>query len=645
MSAFAGVVFFDAQPVDSRTQDKVANAVPGRQGSTIRVQCDSHAVFAQRIPLRAAQSPASLPSLRFGKTLFAASARIDNRNEVAAALELERQAHEASDADLVRYAIERAGDAGLARLVGAFAFAYWDCDARKLLLGRDCLGYVPLFFHVGRGFAAFASTYNSLFALPDVPREIDEVMVGHFLALNLRDRRRTFYRNIERVPSRTVVAINPAGCAHRHYWTPNLHAAPAYRTEDDYIARGRELLDQAVATAMEEADAALLLSGGLDSSAIAATAARLGRSERLECYTIVAPADSKVDFGPLTYSDDRDKVEALARMYPGLRINFSPPAVDHPLDADPTRYFLINGGPARNASIVGEYTALIDWASSKHRVLLDGYHGNRGLSWDGQDAIFDLFRTGHWIDLARELRATARRDGRGLARTFYTQVVSRALPLRLRRIVYRLKGRDPDSVERFSALNPAFIAEHDFAAKFRTDDFDPWFGGPARKRGAALRAFRMFDHNQFARDGIGIEAEVTGIARRSPLGDRRLLEFLLTVPEPMFQRNGVTRSFARRVLADRLPREILDEPRIGVAEPAWFRALEPQRDNIGRDLERIEASPRASRMLDIPRLKRLMAEWPKDEQEAQSRAREYQHLLARGVHIGRFIRWVEGGNA
>jgi hypothetical protein len=40
-----------------------------------------------------------------------------------------------------------------------------------------------------------------------------------------------------------------------------------------------------------------------------------------------------------------------------------------------------------------------------------------------------------------------------------------------------------------------------------------------------------------------------------------------------------------------------------------------------------------------------MIEWPKDEQEAQPRAREYQRLLARGIHVGRFIRWVEGGNA
>jgi asparagine synthase (glutamine-hydrolysing) len=164
-------------------------------------------------------------------------------------------------------------------------------------------------------------------------------------------------------------------------------------------------------------------------------------------------------------------------------------------------------------------------------------------------------------------------------------------------------------------------------------------------RGAALRAYYMFDHNQFSRDATGTKSEIMGIEQRSPLGDRRLLEFVLTVPEPMFCRNGVGRSFARRVLADRLPREIAEETRFGVPESAWFRILDAQRESLRRDLERIEASALARRMLDIPRLKRLMDEWPKNEQEAQPRAREYQHLLARGIHVGRFIRWVEGGNA
>jgi asparagine synthase (glutamine-hydrolysing) len=645
MSAFAGVVFFDAQPIDSRTQERVANALPRQAGSTVRVQYDSHAVFAQNIPLREAHARGPLSLHRSGKVLFAASARIDNRNEVAAPLGLERQGREASDADIVLHAIESAGDAGLARLVGAFAFAYWDCEARELILGRDCLGFMPLVFHVGRGFAAFASTYNSLFALPGVPREIDEVMLGHFLALNLRHRRRTIYRGIDRVPSRSVVTVNGSGCVHRDYWAPNLDAAPPYRNEDDYVARGRELLDQAVATAIGDGSAALLMSGGLDSSGVAATAARLGLGERLDCYTTVAPADSQVDFDPGSYSDDRSKVAALARMYPQLRVHFCIPPEDHPLDADPTRHFVNTSFPVRNPSILGQYAALIETATAKHRTLLDGGHGNLGLSWDGGDDLYDLFRTGRWIDLVRELRATARHDRRKITRTFYSEVVDRALPHRLRRLVYRLRGRDPDSVARFSALNPAFIAEHDFAAKFRADNFDPWFGTADPRRGAALRAYYIFDRNQFGRDSLGMQFETMGISRRSPFGDRQLLEFVLTVPEPMFRRNGVRRSFARRVLADRLPREIVDERRRGVAETAWFRPLDAQRETIGRDLERIAASPLASRMLDIPRLKRLQDEWPKDEQAAQLRSRDYQRLFARGIHVGRFIRWIEGGNA
>ena len=174
-------------------------------------------------------------------------------------------------------------------------------------------------------------------------------------------------------------------------------------------------------------------------------------------------------------------------MYPQLRIHYYAPPIDHPLDADPTRFFVQKNSPARNASIIGLYDALIATATAKHRTLLDGEYGNLGLSWDGQDALFDLFRTRQWPSLIKELRATARRDGRGMARTFYTGVVSRAMPHRLRRMVYRLKGRDPDSVERYSALNPAFFAEHDFAAKFRADDFDPWFseGGPDAGRGVA----------------------------------------------------------------------------------------------------------------------------------------------------------------
>ena len=98
---------------------------------------------------------------------------------------------------------ERFGDAGVARCLGAFAFALWDAEARRLTLGRDCLGNRPLFYHRGPQFVAFATTLRSLLALPGVPRAIDELALAQFIAVNLREQQRTLYRGIERVPSRT----------------------------------------------------------------------------------------------------------------------------------------------------------------------------------------------------------------------------------------------------------------------------------------------------------------------------------------------------------------------------------------------------------------------------------------------------------
>jgi asparagine synthase (glutamine-hydrolysing) len=207
-----------------------------------------------------------------------------------------------------------------------------------------------------------------------------------------------------------------------------------------------------------------------------------------------------------------------------------------------------------------------------------------------------------------------------------------------------MRGRDPDSVAHHSALNPTFIAEADLARHWRTQGFDPWFSAedwnPKR-----WRARRLFDQNQYSRDIRGLAEEIFGFEVRDPHGDRRLLEFALTVPEPVYRRDGIPRSFARRVLADRLPPEILDERRRGANAPTWFRALDETRDEIAAAIDRLEGSPLASRLIDLPRLKRLMAQWPKDANEAEARKNEYRLVLARGVHAGRFVRWVEGGNA
>src|SRR5262245_34456660 len=219
MSALAGIVALDHANLDRQVQAGLWRALASpraRRGVAHRLQ---DAIVVQR------GSPGHTHPLTTldGRILFAAIARIDNRAELGRVLGLaSEELARTPDAMLVRRMYESGGDAGLARCLGAFAFASWDADAGRLTLGRDCLGHRPMFFHRGPRSVAFATTLGAMLALPGVPRELDELVLANYMVFNNIERRGTFYRGIERVPSRTLVTIDRDAIRHREYWAPDL---------------------------------------------------------------------------------------------------------------------------------------------------------------------------------------------------------------------------------------------------------------------------------------------------------------------------------------------------------------------------------------------------------------------------------------
>src|SRR5580704_11545583 len=344
MSALAGIVALDGAPIDSEAEASAARAVTVTHGGRAVTRRVAGAAFVQRVaspdaPLAGETHPLTGTD---GRSLFAALARLDNREDLAARLGLGgAELAGTSDARLLMSMHERWGDDGVARCLGAFAFARWDTEARRLTLVRDCLGNRALFYHCGPRFVAFATTLRSLLALPGVPRAIDELGLAQFIAVNNCDQERTVYRGIERVPGRTLVTIDRNGVQSRKYWSPDFDAPPPYTREVDYIERARELLDIAVAAATRDTPHfAIATSGGLDSSAIAATAARLGTAASITCFSRVPSPGTQIDVGPFRYLDERDKVEALARMHPSLTVRFVVPDRGRATTDDDTRYFV-----------------------------------------------------------------------------------------------------------------------------------------------------------------------------------------------------------------------------------------------------------------------------------------------------------------
>ena len=405
---FAGIVRFDGGAITDEAQNLLSNAVAVRTGDKALVRRTDDSIFVKSQMDSSILGPDALaPIERTDRySLFAASARLDNRDELASSLGIATADRAGvTDAALLARMLELQNDAGIARCLGAFSFAKWDGRDRRLTLGRDCLGHRAVFFHRNDRFAIFSDVLSVLFALPEVPREIDEVVLANFMAGCARDPRRTFYRGIERTPSRCLVTVDRGGANHRVYWNPNLDSQPAFRRDQDYIDRARELFDQAVAAAISDTSkVAIATSGGLDLSAVAATVARMGGSRSITCYTLVAPPDWQVELSRKQYVDEAGKVEALCRLYPHIDLRFIVRDRLHPDYADDRRFFAQTSIPSLSPLQQPLGPTVWDHAlADGHSVFLHGRCGNFGLSWAGDFALQALLRAGAWWQFVHEL--------------------------------------------------------------------------------------------------------------------------------------------------------------------------------------------------------------------------------------------------
>lgn len=633
--AFTGTVRFGSRPIDDADKAALAEIVLSGRRSFAFQQSD-YAVFMQTA--EGPESALCMPRSRNG--LFAGLAFIHNPQDISQTPGL-RSAR--GDAALVKDVFEAEGDTGLAKLRGSFSFACWDADKRELTLARDCGRGQSLFFYRGKDFVIFASHLPDLIAHRDVPRELDEVVVASFLSHDTYQHRRTFFHGVERVPTRHAVTLSRERIVRRAYWQPQINDTPPYRRDEDYIDRARELLDQAVARSIgDEPNFAVMASGGLDSAAIVSTLARSGRRQ-IPCYTAIFD-HSGIPLPPGRYADERPKTEALARKYPALRFEYLLASdLCSGWHSDNTRFERC-GVPHMNvsrSSFGNRFRARI--AADGYDVQLGGGAGNFGLTWHGADVLPFLARKGRYLTLLREAAATARNERSSVARVLAHEFLLPSLPLSLRRAVKRARSPDRFALYGDIPLRPDVIVELDLQRVWDDDGFDPLRPWPSRV--PEQRARWLFDQNQISHDNFTASPAFHDVELRNPLGDRDLLEFALNVPETLYRRNGIERWFARQVLADRVPPEILGEYRRGAQPWPWFAVLCARREEIAAEVEQMENSLITSRLFDIPRLRQLVANWPRDAEQAQADSRAFMLSLDQAVHVSQFIRWATKGNA
>jgi asparagine synthase (glutamine-hydrolysing) len=185
------------------------------------------------------------------------------------------------DAALILAGYLELGQRVLPLLRGSFGVIIWDGRRDTIWCARDPTDSHPLFFSRTDGRVLISASHGALLGAGGVRASLDRVDIARWVVLGTMLPGRTFYDRIERLPPGCVLTAAADGAGVRRYWHPRDKAPTGEITPKEAIRRFEELLDQAVARCATLGRLGVLLSGGVDSAVVAASAAVVSRGNSL----------------------------------------------------------------------------------------------------------------------------------------------------------------------------------------------------------------------------------------------------------------------------------------------------------------------------------------------------------------------------
>lgn len=475
--------------------------------------------------------------------------RLDARDELRA--RLGASATTAPDEMLCLLAYAKWGEGFTEFLAGDFAFVLWD-DERQCLLGvRDRLGVYALFHSKTADACLLGDSLDWLAARVPTRDALDDYWIADFLVLGVsREFERTVYRDIKRLAPAHLLKLDDSGLSLRRYWRLDIAEPIHLRSAAAYHERFRELLSRAVADRLPAGKIGIAMSGGLDSTTLAATAVEVtGDPSR-----IVAECEH---YERLMHIGE-DRYASLAARHLGIELRIRP-ADDIAYDAHWRSREVRSGEPmtalanANNMQRVGREMAAVA------PVWLDGEGPDNALTLERDAYLGWLRRRRSWHRLAQALIGYT--TAKGLAG--WAQTIGRRTGLQ--------GEAELDPVD----VLPAWL-RRDFADRLKLserqetlglggDMSHPWH--PASVGSFTSPIWQSyFDTRAF-------EGSLGGFEWRYPYLDLRVLEFMLSVPPVPW---GWKKRLVREAMRGWLPAEVLARKKTPLdcyPEVATMRAL------------------------------------------------------------------------
>ena len=648
MSAIFGLFRFDGQPVLSGDLQSMNTALAMHGPDENGVWFDGHAGLGQRLMRFTPEDNFERqPLLVQGSRLcLVADGRIDNRSELMNELSIpQHEARMMPDSAFILRAYEKWGAESPGHLIGAYAFALYNGRENSLLLARSPRGERSLFYHVSARIFAFSTAPKGLFALPFVPREVNRERIADQLTSNPPDPSTGFFSGIQRLRQGHSILVRPEGLKMVRYWRLNSRREIRFARDRDYVEAFDALLDRVIDDNLRSlTPVGVMMSGGLDSTCIAAVAAERLASQgaRLSTFTEVPPQGFRGTLSKGRYADETPYVNAMARKYSNLDLNLVRTDGRFFLD-DIERFFRAAEFPVPAASNRPYWEAIHEQSANQRiRVLLTGLVGNFTISWAGLGVMSGLLRRGKWKRAFEEARALSQTGASSSAFRAIARGAASFLPRPVWHGIASLRYPGRSIFQSGSPWHSYSAIRPEFAKQYRVEQ-------RARENGHAFRLppgtdfrIKLLERDLNGDVPRGHEA-MFGVQTRAPANDQRIVEFCLAIPEDQYLRNGTTRWLLRRAMADRLPPEVLANPLRGLQAADWLERFVDAAPRILVELDLLDQCDLAREAIDLPRLRTLTQKLGVGARDFENTGLEIRELLDLGIMTGRFLRWVESG--
>ena len=499
-----------------------------------------------------------------------------NHQELRA--ELKRLGHvfetDHSDTEVLLHAYRQWGDAFVERLSGMWAFVLYDRARQRLFGSRDRFGKKPLYyFHEGDTFG-FASELTALLRHPSAPRQLSPVALQKYFAYCFIPGPRSVIERVWKLPGGHSFGfdLRTRQLEVRRYWEFTLEPDPRLleggeRTLDGLCEEIRAVLDRAVQRRlMADVPLGVFLSGGIDSSAVAALAAKRVPAGSLNTFSI----------GFRDPSFDESSHARFVAEQLGTRHR------EEILDLDKASGLL--------PEILSRLDEPLGDSSLLPTTLLSRFtrqHVTVALGGDGADELFagyDPFRALGAAELyARWMPRPAHEALRLIAGKLPVSHSNVSLDFKVKRTLMGLSYPPPLwNAVWMSALEPSamgdLFAEPLPPEELYSEAIEAWeSAGPGRGETSVVDRSLQFWTRLYLQDGILAKVDrasmQASLEARSPFLDLEFVNLARRIPHTLKLRGGVTKWILKRALAPLLPRQIIERPKKGFGMPIgrWLR--------------------------------------------------------------------------